>query len=46
MGFEQDAYEVNETANSVTVCVNLTVLKERSVMVKLFTVGITAQGWV
>ena len=46
MGFEQDAYEVNETANSVTVCVNLTVLKERSVMVTLFTVGITAQGWV
>ena len=46
MGFEQDAYEVNETANSVAVCVNLTVLKERNVMVTLFTVGITAQGWV
>ena len=44
MGFEQDAYEVNETENFVTVCVNLTAPIERSVVIALFTVGITAQG--
>ena len=44
MGFEQDSYEVNETVNSVIVCVNLTAPIERSVVVALFTVGITAQG--
>ena len=44
MGFEQDAYEVNETDNFVTVCVNLTAPIERSVVVSLLTVGNTAQG--
>lgn len=44
MGFEQDTYEVNEPDSFVTVCVNLTAPIERSVMVALLTVGITAQG--
>ena len=44
MGFEQETYEVSETENLVTVCVNLTASIERSVVVTLFTVGATAQG--
>lgn len=41
---EQDAYTVNETNGSVTVCVRLEGDLERSVMVNLTTLSDTAQG--
>ena len=41
---EQDAYTVNETNGSVTVCVRLEGDLERSVIVNLTTLSDTAQG--
>ena len=44
ISLEQDTYTVNENNGSVTVCIRLEGDLERSVIVNLTTLSITAQG--